>query len=319
MAFYTGSANSFGDLQSALFSACAANGYSNNGVLLTKGSLALSCTVSSTESDTLGKGLILQGGTGASGGALVNPSPITPRLGTPHRLVEPIAWPVEYDIHVHDEPDECYLVIRFNVDVFLFLAFGLSKVPGLPGTGLWLSASCRAGMGSSAGAGGIYISPVAGGTPWGSATMESGSSGALFWDTQPTSLGAYNQDTIQSGFDGQLWAGIPTASENQTFNAVRYAAPHIERSPSAWNSEGILLPIQGYVRRSPQKVSLAADLEHARYIRVDNYNPGDLITLGGDRWKVYPFYRKNSAVRDGGSFNMNHTGTMGWAVRYDGP
>ena len=60
------------------------------------------------------------------------------------------------------------------------------------------------------------------------------------------------------------------------------------------------------------------DLAHCRFLRIDNYQPGDIIPLGPDRWKVAPWYRKNTAQRDGGS-NIQHTGTFGWAIRYDGP
>ena len=100
-------------------------------------------------------------------------------------------------------------------------------------------------------------------------------------------------------------------------HAIGSAAPHIERSPSAWNGESPLLPIQAYVWRASAKCSLVVDMRHARYLRIDNYEPGQIITLGGDSWKVYPFYRKASSARNGG-IGIDHTGTFGWAIRYDG-
>jgi len=60
------------------------------------------------------------------------------------------------------------------------------------------------------------------------------------------------------------------------------------------------------------------DLQNARTLRVDNYDPGQIITLGDDQWRIYPFYRKNADQRDGTtSSGGDHSGTMGWAIRYD--
>ena len=89
-------------------------------------------------------------------------------------------------------------------------------------------------------------------------------------------------------------------------------------SPSAWNGESVLVPIQVITSRPSNLWSLVGELTHARYVRLDNLEPGQLITLGPDRWKVYPFYRKDATARDGGD-GIDHTGTLGWAIRYDGP
>lgn len=88
--------------------------------------------------------------------------------------------------------------------------------------------------------------------------------------------------------------------------------------PNRWNSEAVLLPIRGWKVRPENKITLTLDLEHARWTRVDNYEPGQLISIGPDRWKIFPCYRKNAAARDGGT-GIDHSGTLGWAVRYEGP
>jgi hypothetical protein len=33
---------------------------------------------------------------------------------------------------------------------------------------------------------------------------------------------------------------------------------------------------------------------------------------------IFPWYRKYSATRDGGT-NIDHTGTFGWAIKYEPP
>lgn len=45
------------------------------------------------------------------------------------------------------------------------------------------------------------------------------------------------------------------------------------------------------------------------------------MTYGTDRWKIYPFHRKNAAVRNGVSWSTgaDHSGTFAYAIRYTGP
>jgi len=82
----------------------------------------------------------------------------------------------------------------------------------------------------------------------------------------------------------------------------------------------VLLPIRAYKIRPSSKVSLIGDLENARYMRIDNYAPGEVFNLGAERWKALPWHQKNAtpAGRSGGD-GLTHTGTLGWAIRYEGP
>ncbi len=118
---------------------------------------------------------------------------------------------------------------------------------------------------------------------------------------------------INHGLDGVSWN--PPAS---ILNCAHAIQPLTAVLPNAWNSAAALLPVQVWLPRADNKVSMVVDMVHIRYVRVDNHAPGEVITIGSDRWKVFPFYRKNVAVRDAGS-SVDHTGTFGFAVRYDGP
>lgn len=318
MAFYTGSASSFSDLRAALFSACVDEGWTvADADTLTKGAAVVRATISVSNTSATGPGIVLQGATGLSGGALVNPSTNTPRFGRPHQTINPETWPMTYYIHIFSDPDEVFMVANFNVDSYWWLAFGVSDTPGLPGSGLWLSAISRGGRGSTAFAGGISLGSSFGG----SNGNDNHSSGGIFCQTAQGVTANPNNDTIQSGLDGTLWAGNPSSPNAATissFNGWLAASTLIGRLPSAWNAEAILIPIQGYVWRASNKCSLVVDVNNARYTRVDNYTPGQIITLGSDQWRIYPFYKKNTTARDAGN-GVDHTGTFGWAIRYDGP
>ncbi|HRL94697.1 MAG TPA: hypothetical protein PK873_14185 [Pseudomonas sp.] len=317
MAYYNGSANSFNDLLTALASACVAEGWTWADGILSKGSAFVKLY---TNSD----GILIQGGTGKTGTTLDGASPHTPRLGRIHAsLGAQPAWPMAYSIHLGSTPDEVYLIARHNVDYFYWLAFGLSDVPGLLGTGLWLGAVATLSPESylSGGAGGVYIDADGSGTD----SWQNGlcSSAALFWKTNNIAP-SKSQNTVHCLLDGVAWADTPTTSGSAAvgkLQAVVCASPQLTRSPNTWNSEAILIPIQAYLTRASAKMSLVVDVKHARYVRVDNYTPEQIITLGPDKWKVYPFYRKNVANRNGqsGGAMIDHTGTFGWAIRYDGP
>jgi hypothetical protein len=295
MAHFYGSVSSWSSLIDAVFDALVSEGWASSGSIISKGDINVQLEVS-------GNYLTIKGGTGSSAGALTGAGPNIARMGPV--AGEALSWPVEWALHVFADPDEVYLVVTL-LDRYYWLAFGGSSVDGVPGTGGWYAAS----LGESVAF--ISMTPISGGQPG------SNLFGPLapFWLTDSSSLGFLQNSFVHHGFDGGGWSGVVVAS---SAIAVQAARPHIERSPNAWNQECALLPIQVYVPRSSSKVSLVLDLVNARYIRIDNYEPGEIVTLGADRWRFYPFYRKNSSVRDGGG-GINHSGTLGWAIRYDGP
>lgn len=211
-----------------------------------------------------------------------------------------IAYPLGYELFLF--PDEVYCVVRHSVDVFQYFAFGRSSIP-LPGTGMWVGATGETGMSGSSG---LSIYPAGGtGVNYGYTVP------ALFWATDYS-----RSNNVHSDFDGQGW-WLDQAEYANTIG-ISPLIPLTSLLPNAWNSEAVLLPIRAFKRRTSGKVSLVVDLSNARHTRVDNYLPGEVITIGTDRWKVFPWYRKNSAARNGGS-GITHSGTFGWAIRYEGP
>ncbi len=124
------------------------------------------------------------------------------------------------------------------------------------------------------------------------------------------------QDTYLAGLEGVQWSSSYNFYNN--VQAVRLIQPLISRQPSAFSSEAIFLPIQIAVPRASNKTSIVADVKNARYLRIDNYEPGQILTLGNDKWMVFPFHRKNITARNGGDY-IDHTGTFGWVIRYEGP
>lgn len=314
MPYVTGTANSYSDLQTALENALTSNGWTKTGAVVHKGDAFVRLYATSSNNGTENPGLVCEIGTGQVGGVLQNPSPAKPRLGRPAITGQGqnsnITWPADYFIHILESPDEVWLILNHSSDAYWHLAFGVSEVPGLGGSGLWAS--------GVAGRGG----PSQSGAAQGSFAMDQNgsqnsalSTGLPFWQTSATNDN-FSQSVLQSNINGGTWV-TPTSG---TLDAVRFTSPFFDQQPSAWNAEAILLPMCVYTQRPSSKVSLVIQPKHARYIRIDNYLPKDDIVLGSDVWRVYPGVRKNTVSRNGGSSSdgIDHSGTFGFAVRYDG-
>ncbi|MDF3932930.1 hypothetical protein [Pseudomonas citronellolis] len=303
MAYYNGMASDMSALRSVLVDACTAEGWSWNSSteMLSKGTMFLRLQIVSGY-------LTLLGRTSASAGDMPN----VVRIGALGGVA--ISFPIAYEIFVFDA--EVYLVANYNVNFYQWCAFGKSTVQGLPGTGMWVAAS----LGPTSAVNGIGMGATFGGA---ASTSQDWACPALFWMTNSldTVRLASRNYYIHSNLDAGGWS-LGAASNEGLRPGIAAMAPLISVLPNAWNSEAVLIPARAYKTRLESKVSMVADLDHARYTRVDNYAPGQIVTLGDDRWKVYPFYQKNTISRDGSPASttpVTHSGTFGWAIRYEGP
>lgn len=297
MSYVTGSANDLTALRTALVAAAIDQGWAWNG-----GTEVLSKGTSFLRIQIVSDFLTFLGMTSAGAGS----APSVVRIGMLAGI--PIAWPVVYEIFAF--ADEVYLVINYGTDMYQWAAFGKSSVGGMSGTGMFVGASVGAATGN------IHMAAAAGGNIPGTGDR---CCPGLFWAgsvAASVSNSLSRNCYVHHDFDGAGWSlegslnGAPVGS--------RSLAPLIALLPNNWNSEAVLLPIRCYIPRPESKVSLAADLEHVRITRIDNYTPGQVIQLGSDEWKVFPWFRKNTGARNGGN-NVDHTGTFGWAIRYEEP
>lgn len=316
MAYYSGQASSYQELQTVLTNACVEQGWTWADGILNKGLAYVKLSVTTN-------GIIIQGGTGKSGSTLINASQITPRMGTIHAtLGNKIAFPLSYNIHVFQNPDELFFILKSN-EYYYWLSFGNSNLQTSYGTGMWLSACALRDLevytgGSS---GGVLID--ASGSGLDSYNGGIASSTALFWKTNNITA-EKSQDTINCSIHGGQWVGSPTLASYNAYDRILSPTtlhPLLSLLPSKILSDSILMPIQAYVVTNSSKLVMVADLKNARYVRIDNFEPDQILQIGTDKWKIYPFYRKNISKKDGQVVGgmIDHSGTFGWAIRYDGP
>jgi hypothetical protein len=300
MAYVTGSASSFADLLSALQAACTGNGYTLTGNVLSKGTLFAEVTIISQTNPALR----VRGGSGQSAGVLSGASNmqsaqlgLVTNVGSPMGS-NPFAFPMTYYIHVNTAPDEVYLVVNYNGNQYQFIAFGQSSVAGLTGTGNWYAGTDVA-------------------------------SNRQVVDIDIRSIGGYMETYNLNGGLFQGLSGYPASQNGAVDHQLDSATWSVEgawrdwwpltnNSPNGWNGESVLLPVTVYAARPSGFVSIVAELAHARFVAIDNLSDQQIITLGSDKWKVYPWWKRSARAMPPNS-NKPGTATLGHAFRYDGP
>lgn len=308
MAYLTGTVSDIAALLTVIRNACTANGWTLSGNILHRDG----CQVALT-SDA--NGIRIQGGTGVSGTTLLGPQTAgEQRIGTSNATA-PLSFPLTYHVHVLEEPNEVFVFVNYNVTRWQWLAFGRSLL-SLPGNGTWYGATLS-------GPTNISFSGAVGANNQNNANR---TSACLFWcggtlDNNINCSIHHNLDSLgwsRSGNQGASGDGAPnTLGPINEAHAIRASSHLLGTLPSSLNAATVLIPCNVYLTRSESKTSLVAPLQHCRYTRNDNLEDGEVVELGPERWKVYPFHQKNAASRD--SWNsVTHTGTAALAVRYDG-
>lgn len=349
MAYVTGTASSMSDLLTALRNACTANGWTLAGSVLHKGGCYARVSLGNNGDGNApaNSRVELQVGNGIDGSnALTDPAPRWCALGLiagPTAVYTDWDWPATYHIHIGTAPDEVYLFVNYGAGQFWqWLAFGKSPSPGNAGTGNWQSAT----MGSAYGATITFRTDRVSLTPTG-AWIYSNITNPNFVPLPffTTLIGNSAIRPMISSFihgciadasgGGPIWNDPTQGWENRKngplgtalpqLNGAVAAAPLFANSPNAWNNEAVLIPLQIIQGRPSDKTSIIGELKHLRLVRNDFIDPGAVITIGTDKWKVYPAYSKNLTTRNGSNTGSNssstltHSGTMAMAIRYDGP
>ena len=312
MAYITGTAATFADLQTALQNACTANGWTLSSGILSKNGCFFKLSNASNY-------LRIDGGTGRSGSTLTGSPAYGQMIGSITGYV--VNFPINYEIHLFANPDEVYCIVNYNSDFYQQISFGKSDVPGIGGTGAWFSGAKQSDQTLTDA---TYGNKVFLSVEWPETVGVAGYNGytsGLFLGG-PEDNGSYNASFVHTGLDATPWrTGYGGSSALTGFRSAGTAVANLlQQLPNLYNSANVLLPIKPVALRSSGGVTIIANPKNARYLRIDNVVPGEIITFGAEQWKCYPFYRKDSTVRNGVAWltGATHSGTFGYAIRYTG-
>lgn len=314
MAMYTGTFSSMADLLSKFLGHLGTAGFSITAADATYGATVAipgaGGGVVTITADTYALRLLAgdsgRGTLAGAAGTMVNATPYFVRLAYPRVAPAVMSFPGTYWLSIFDDPAEVWLIVEVDGEYYLRCGFGRSDVSGIVSHGAWVSATCGGG------------DPPQPGTSWGSGSGTGSSTvAAIPFDHTTSSAGAGGTSVhyVRSGFEGRVWDNAMGAIAT----AYRYSAPLLNSaySPNAYNGEPVLLPVNVYCQRASSLHSLCLAIRNLRHMRIDNYTPKDIITLGHEDWIVFPGYRK-SVVANPDLFGANESsGFVGFALRYE--
>lgn len=318
MKYYTGTVNSFADLETTIKGICTTDlGWAiNNGILSKNGVFVQLADQASNYAPY--RRLAVNAGDGESGGALTNAYNVAAAIIECNGYT--ISWPATYFIHAFtdtdDGADEVYCVLRHNVEYYQTVAFGKSTVVDAGGTGAWFTASGSVGATRTDRARGYLSSsgattdPVSGGIVTGPSYSDIGVIGGLFWTQnvgasyQSTGVGAVNHavDGVARWYHGA--------------RSIMYISGIYTALPPLLNDAHVLLPMRAIYPRTNNRLAIIQQHKFARWARNDHVLPEGVIEYGPDKWKVYPYWRRNGAVRSFATSDNDHSGTYAFALKY---
>lgn len=343
MAYASGTANSLPDLLAALRNFCIANGWALSGDVLHKAGGPF-IAITTVDPGPLGDqgAIMIRGGNGIDGGnnltdMALGAGYLGPLWRSSGTGTDDWSWPVTFHLLAHEAPSEVYLFVNYNGTFWQNLSFGRSPAPGCPGTGNWFHGFHPGRQ--------VGVHPPAPNVnqrwnrwdrvvanPQGD-QLSSWSGGMIgcapFWwqskdESSAQPLSAQFHGCMRDSDESVQWSDqryvMGHGASEVGVSSSKAVQPLPQYSPNAWNNEAHLIRWYVLQRRDEFKSSVIGELKHLRFVRNDFLGDGEVIQLGDEKWKVFPFYRKNAAARNGvASPGGDHSGTQAMAVRYDGP
>lgn len=305
MAYYSGSASSFADLRTALHNALIANGWTLDDDCVNKGGAFYKI-----ESDVL-LGVYIHGGTGQAGTDLTGvPALAGRKVGIRSGSAAAVTFPVNYEIHLFEDPDEVYMFVNYNSDFYQHLSFGVSDIPG---TGaFWYTGSGNLTQNLADVNYGIKVFLA----------IEYGTQyegfGLGFWSQN---YSGHPTNFAYTTLEGGKWIYGNNGQQGE-FLGYEWQGRLVASLPSQLNDATVLLPIKAMMRRVSVETLYTAIVQpvNARLTRIDYVEPSEVLPYGSDEWKFYPALRKNTVQRNGIGWatGATHSGTLGFAIRYTG-
>lgn len=311
MAYQTGSAASSTALKSIIEAFAQANGWTLTGQVLSNGASFVQLT--SNDSGANGR-LEIRGANDVTmtAGLCSQFARITIGLDD---------WPVTYHAFALAAPTPTLIVfLRYKVTWYQWIGFGeLEKYTAWTG-GNWFGAS----HGEFSDAADTFHMTATTSALSNSTYGYRSAPGAPFWGARNfyAYLGTYEphrNSFVHAEIDGNIWPGEGVI-DGQYPSFCVYANPVHKRMPNQWNSHTPLLPFFLHMPRADGHVAPLGHIPHLKHTRLDYLEVAEIVTIGTDKWMVFPWVRKNLAFRDGSDpSDKYHSGTWGVAIAYDGP
>lgn len=231
-------------------------------------------------------------------------------------------WPSNAAVNMvaFSDPDIIWMTMNYDVVKFHHIGFGNMVKYGAWTGGQWFFATHTTYNSDTRCA--SYVDGLAG------VGYGYGGEAALFWDARCIDdwSGGYihtNSTFVECDLRGRIWEPPASADENLNYFTARVISPIHRKNPNVFNGQTLLTPFQVWLKSADGYLQCLGHVDHVRWVKLTNYNPGDLITLGSEKWKLYPWCVHDVTYPDGKgsrySSQSASTGVLGVAVKYDGP
>lgn len=306
MAYFTGTAPSFADLKTAIYNACAANGWTLSNDIISKSGCFFKLTSAATY-------LEIDAGTSQSGSTLTGDKP-RGRARIQSFSTASVVFPINYEIFLTTEPNEVICVINYNSDFYQHLFFGKSDIADIGGTGAYFSANCSSGTETITGL--VVLSVQKSNIR--SSTANNRMALGFFSEGDYSSVSNF-ASFAHCGLDSAAWCDVHGTYPNKlhTASGLSNIASLITALPNLLNAANILLPLKAVKQRNSGGLTTIVNMRNARFCRIDAITPGETLVYGPEQWKFYPLYRKDFVNRNAPNSYApsNHSGTFGIAYR----
>jgi len=313
MAYQSGTVNNIADIVSTLNTFAAANGWTNTSGVLSGGLGHVEVTANATYPDDV---LLVKGANNVDMTTGLCPQ------NSGNRFYN-VTWPLNYYLHAFTVPTNLIVMfINYSTTKWQWVIFGdIEKYVTFTG-GNFFSAS----FGTSGSSAAAVVAMTETGTANGGSAGYSSMGPGLFWHTRNYNSfnGGYSTlrgTHLHAEIDGYIWPGAgSSASDNfPTFSNRIDPISQNNQNPNKWDLHSPLLPYWVWMPRSDGKTTPIGHVPNVRFIRNTYIDPGEIITIGADKWKVYPFHERDVNNPTAWSESARTSGTMALAVSYDGP
>jgi len=309
MAFYTGTANTFDSLKTEIENACVLEGYTLSDGILSKGGIFAQFTSSSTSN------IRLRIGNGQTGSSLSDVGGNTVKIHTNN--IVPFVFPCNYDIHIHENPDEVFIIVWHSSQYYHQLSFGKSSTSNIGGTGNWYTGSWNGSASSSSSNANRMYTDSSGNNYLQTRIVTNGLTGGLFADSATNLNISDNRVSsyIHTGLDDVKWLNS-TGPDDRAPIGWGYCRDLFVSNPNSYDDSTILLPIRAFKKRGSIGVTPVLEMKNCRAINILNLNPEQILSFGNDQWKIYPMYRKTEGLPPPQGAFASRSYNLGFAVRY---
>ena len=77
-------------------------------------------------------------------------------------------------------------------------------------------------------------------------------------------------------------------------SADRFSGGALLFTPNSWSGLPILFPIELFQYTSANDIQPIGDVENIRVLKTTTLTMGELITIGNQQWRIFPFFKKGS-------------------------